>query len=507
MSNNVAIKAEINEEEEEGSNTNPIPFNSVAQDSTTSDSHMLDDPTLLSALLENEEDEIIREIDVYISPELVSTMHLIQFPLQPASNAATLLPSDKNKPNNNDPKNKPFRPPPPPLPVAARIKPQNALLELDYKIPTSSFSSQRQIPAPLSLGERTHASHNIPMVTHMALGLFDNTNSKIDLIPIHRIMQMRPTFSHVDALFEDPEEAAAEQANKDAQKNKDDTAKPIMFQKPESERAIMARKTSYAFKKANEESEEWIDLDVHGFGSLARKEMLKKAYCAKSARENNLTFVKNGKTGGNTGYVKSLNYLPTTVIETDVEDFIIDENENGLNAIDLAGGTVPEWKKELTTLVATLLQGRGGMPIPYAVIRSRFQPSIPDSTLLEALSASAVLVRGNFLLKSSLMALSNKHIENARDVVLILMIKYGFIQRVKLYEAFQDADDDTSDIVTKDVINGLLELMGRKTVNGMEMKIDDDLYFESKFPDIAKLHAMYWEKRELKLEKYIQLYQ
>lgn len=44
---------------------------------------------------EEEDDEIIREIDVYISPELAKTMNLIQFPLHPASH--TTIPTNTNK--------------------------------------------------------------------------------------------------------------------------------------------------------------------------------------------------------------------------------------------------------------------------------------------------------------------------------------------------------------------------------------------------------------------------
>ena len=163
------------------------------------------------------------------------------------------------------------------------------------------------------------------MVTHMALGLFDSTSSKIDLVPLHRILQMRPSFAHVDALFQNDDDddndddennndEASERA-KEAQEEEKKGLKPIVFQKPESERAAMQRKTSYAFKKANEDAEEWIDLKVHGFKSLARKEAMKKAYCPRSARDNHLEFQKGGKTGGSAGYVRSLNYLPSTIIK------------------------------------------------------------------------------------------------------------------------------------------------------------------------------------------------
>jgi Sin-like protein conserved region. len=190
---------------------------------TVSNHMSIDDPTLLSALLEDndqdanvyndnmeldnilseEDDEIIREIDVYISPELAKTMYLIQFPLQPASHAIHPLESKIEKSGNHGKRPVMKKSSAPPVPKAAKIKPQHSLLELTYNVPSHSFSSQRQIPGPLNLTERTFASQNIPIKTHMALGLFDSTGNKIDLVPLNSIIQMRPTFRHVDALFDE----------------------------------------------------------------------------------------------------------------------------------------------------------------------------------------------------------------------------------------------------------------------------------------------------------------
>lgn len=473
--------------------------------------NMLEDPTLISALLggtsgeatirdvagnsegdnEEEDDEIIREIDIFISPELAASMHLVQFPLQPASHTVNAL------------HKKSIRPPPPPIPASAQIRPQHSLLELMYDIPSSSFASQRQIPEVLNLKQRTLSSQNIPLVTHMAMGLFDSTGNKIDLVPLHRVMQMRPNFKHVDALFDDGED---EVAKLEEQKKKDSASKPIMFKRPENERAVMAKRSSYAFKKANEDGEEWIELDVHGPGSLERKAVMKKAYCSRAARDKSLRFMKAGQAGGNGGYVRSLNYLPTSVAADAVEDFVISEemNVNDVNVDENGNVTVPNWMKDLSAKVATLLQGRQGVPISYPVVRSRFNSSISDYALIQALSATSVLVRGNFVLKSNFMALSGPVVKT-RDVILLLMIKYGVIQRELLVKAYEKCGED-SIVITRDVINSLLTLLARKTLNGMEMKLDDDPTFEIEFTEVARLHDLYWEKKKTELGMYINLY-
>jgi DNA-directed RNA polymerase-3 subunit RPC5 len=474
--------------------------------------HIIDDPTLLSALLGNdndnmeiddqiktdEVDEIIREIDVYISPELAQSMHLVQFPLQTASHSVNPM-FIKNMKDNRQ---KTIRPPPPPVPTSAKIKAQHSMLELTYNIPKTSFSSQRQVPEVLNLSERTLSSQNIPIKTHMAMGIFDSTGSKIDLVPLKNIMQMRPSFRHVDALFDD-ETGEEEQQKLDEEKDDKNSSKPIMFKKPENERAMLARRTSYAFKKANEEAEEWTELEVFGPGSEERKAMMKKAYCPRDAREKSLRFMKAGKTGGSDGYVRSLNYLPSAVIDDAIEDFVAGM-EVAVSVDGIEGGQ-PEWMKELVRKVTTMLQGRQGVPISYPVIRSRFHSSISDHALVQALSATATLVRGNFVLKSSLMPLSAP-VSNARDTILLLMIKFGFIQRELLIRAYENSGEEAV-VITADVINSLLELLARHTLNGMEMKLDDDLTFETEFGAFARLHEIYWEKKEKELENYVHLYE
>ena len=453
----------------------------------------LEDPNLISSILNNngsskpgisetedmelcdsieeEEDEIVREIDVFISPELAQSMHLIQFPLTPASNTG---PRKINKPK-------------PTIPKSARMKPQHANLELEFEIPSKTFSRQRQVPGPLDLNTRTFSSHNIPLTTHMAMGVFDSTGSRIDLIPLHRIMQMRPSFKHIDDLYDDDEDDILEEEDKKE-------SKPIMFKKQENERALLSRQSSYAYKKACEGEEDWVELNVYDGKSKEYNNESKKVHCSQAMRDKTLRFVKAGKVGGNIGYVRSLNYLPGIVNKDDTEDFIPHMDPKYSD----------EWMKDLTTRVANLLQAKQGLPISFSVIRSRFNKSISDQALIQALSASAALVRGNFVLKSSMMGLS-KPIANARDVILILLNKYGIIRRDILEKVYGKCDD-LSALITIDVINALLNMLARQTKNGMEMKIDDDLTFEEEFTEVSRLHEVYWQKREDELEKYIQDY-
>jgi len=377
------------------------------------------------------------------------------------------------------------------------------------------------------------------MVTHMALGLFDDTGNRIDLVPLSRIMQMRPSFRHIDAVFDDDDLLNAQAEAEETKKKKGNTQ--MLFKKAESERTIQMRESSYAYKRLNEEKEEWLELDVHKPNSMASREAMRKFHCPREAREVELKFVKPGKVGGGLGYVKSLNYLPNVNFEEDAEEDFIkpadDEEDHQDAGVPTAAGagedhsedgkddadkdnipmeedaeedTESSFQKELTNRIAKLLQGRGGVPIPYPVIRSRYHASVTDEDLLQAISASAAIVRGNFLLKSSLLGLSSPPVANARDLILILLNKYGFVQQDKLmqvYDSLEDGEDIAKVIITHDILGGIMDLVGKKTLNGIELKVDDDPTIEADFPEVARMHHDYWKRKEDLLSEYVELYE
>jgi len=96
-------------------------------------------------------------------------------------------------------------------------------------------------------------------------------------------------------------------------------------------------------------------------------------------------------------------------------------------------------------------------------------------------------------------------VSNARDTILLLMIKYGLVQRKFLIRAYQNSGEEAV-VVTADVINSLLNLIAKKALNGMVLKLNDDMTFETRFQTSAALHEMYWQRKSKELETYIQLY-
>eukprot|EP00957_Ditylum_brightwellii_P149738 11403550-Ditylum_brightwellii.AAC.1 len=259
----------------------------------------------------------------------------------------------------------------------------------------------------------------------MALGRFDLSGSRIDIVPLCKsVMQMRPTFRHVDALYDDGSaEKEAEQAAKDGE--------TIKFKKKESDRAALARRTSYAYKKASEAGEEWTELMVQSMRMEEARKKSREVVC--SRKEVNLHIVtKGGKeekkgekgddndegTKGNRrddsyAYIKSLNYLPMAdLVEEEDDQFealvnLDDDDEEEISDDDDANAVASarqerqiqhraEALKEVTTRITHLLHEGYGGPTPYRILRDTKYPKHvikDDQLLLEALSSCAVMVR------------------------------------------------------------------------------------------------------------------
>lgn len=256
-----------------------------------------------------------------------------------------------------------------------------------------------------------------------------------------------------------------------------------------------------------------------------------------------------------TNYVKSLNYLPHTV---DMTTTSTDELPSTITTTTITNGMgdmqddndddvrivneLPTRKRDLVSKMTHILQSSGASPLPYNVVRSRVPTAISDKYLLEALSANAALVRGNFVLKSSLLynsstssASSNLSSNNAssknssksrknnnnannklsaadasyllmtvRDVCLILFQKYGWMQRDLVLQAFKE---DYAHHMTEEMLDSILQNLARKTINGMEMRLDDDLSMQLLFPNVVAIHQIYWEKKTKQHQHYFTKYE
>lgn len=317
--------------------------------------------------------------------------------------------------------------------------------------------------------------------------------------------------------------------------------KSLAFQKKENERAANARKNSYAYKRAAEESEDWIPLEVHGNThdgkwTPFKKEVMKKVSCPDRGKDLQLS----RGVASNEAYVRSLNYLDSvaggasfastskedlsdwvpsnadshtaeTTLEDEFQDF-----ESSVTPAPVVGAT-EKAAAELAAKLAVLLQNGDGTMIPYRVIRSRFNAdAVSDEILTMALSSCAVLVRGNFCLKSTLAQFINaggtaskrgRALRELRDLILLLLNMHGMVQRERLIRVYAEQEDEC-DIVTPETITFFLQTVAKRSSDRCwHPKVEDDEKFAAMFPEVAAFHGVYWVKKKEKIKKLVELYE
>lgn len=503
---------------------------------------------------DDDDDPIVRTIDVFISPALSNTLHLLQFPIEPAHRRNNNTSNSSNnkrdvKGNYNTPSS----------PIEAKYRPRHNMLELEYPLPHIP-SHNRQLPDKMCLSSRTNASNSIGLNTHMALARMNGSGTRLDVVPLRRhVLQLRPTFDHLHDGGDGDDNDDFNNNNNNGGTN-DDTAaattkvKPIMYARKETERSAATRRSTYAHKKASEASEEWITLDVHGSNgnwSTVRKETLARVKCTDKDKTLKLAKVghENDEDGRGAGYVKSLNYLDSSgsgsgtgenfvenLSEWALSSSMTTDDNNDMSEINdgevISVSASERATAELAAKLAVLLQNGNGTMIPYCVLRSLFRPTkVSDEMLTVSLSSCAVLVRGNYALKSTLAKFLTsaastgtggggeggggttklKLLRRLRDFILLLLSMHGMVERRRLIKAFSSSRGNGAGehdcIIDPDTITFVLKTVARQSHNCWVAKVDDDKEFAVNFPEVAACHAMYWTKKEEMLADLINLYE
>jgi hypothetical protein len=383
---------------------------------------------------DSDDDPVVRELDVYLSPEFSGQMYLLQYPLVLQHHPDTRINNDDDDDDDDWLQQPPLR---------ARIKSRHNLFTEDHAIPTHAVGGGHGGYA--GMPQRTFESQTIPIDTHLCIGKIGKSETDdhapiIHLVPLTHIYHMRPSFRHVDdtdhqgsphnfhatdMMNEDHPNEAEEDAEEDyhpgaaaalAKKS------PVLFQRKESERAVLARQSSYAFKKSSEDAEPWQDLEViHAAGnddgepvmsdttvSWNQRAILKavpESIWASSSSSSDQTKLN---ASGNS-YIQSLNYYHDQhpkhhpLVSTGRDQKVV-----SIPTMNHYEDDLQQWVSRLSSML------QSGCPIPYSILKwqllqnvpattmtdSRPDTLLPDDVLFLALSSCAVLCRGNWCLHS-----------------------------------------------------------------------------------------------------------
>jgi hypothetical protein len=199
---------------------------------------------------DNEEDEVIREIDVYVTNENFP-LYLAQFPLKPVYADPINAKSAKFKKNHHHVELQ--------VPYSSQI--------------TSSFDSSNMQADNF----QKYVSHVVTTQNALATGFI--SEDTLYLSPISQTLQFTPSLKQSNGMtkleameftqdieaYEEEEAAAAGTSSANAS---GETVQQVQLKRKESERAQSARLQSYSYLKQQLEAEPWRGMKVFPIGKL-----------------------------------------------------------------------------------------------------------------------------------------------------------------------------------------------------------------------------------------------
>ncbi|XP_036135686.1 DNA-directed RNA polymerase III subunit RPC5 isoform X2 [Molossus molossus] len=430
----------------------------------------------------NEEDDpVVQEIDVYLAKSLAEKLYLFQYPVRPASMTYDDIPH-----------------------LSAKIKPKQQKVELEMAIDTLNPNYCRSKGEQIALNvdgactdeTSTYSSKLMDKQTFCSSQTTSSTSryaaalyrqGELHLTPLHGILQLRPSFSYLDkADAKHREREAANEAGDSSQDEAEEDVKQITvrFSRPESEQARQRRVQSYEFLQKKHAEEPWVHLRYHGLRD------------SRSEHERQYLLCQGSSGVGNTELGKSPSeYLLMLMPPSQEEEK--DKPVAPSNVLSMAQlRTLP-----LADQIKILMKNVKVMP--FANLMSLLGPSVDSVAVLRGIQKVAMLVQGNWVVKSDILYpkdSSSPHsgvpaevLCRGRDFVMWKFTQSRWVVRKEVAAVTKLCAEDVKDF---------LEHMAVVRVSrGWEFLLPHDGEFIKKHPDVVQRQRMLWTGIQAKLEK------
>ncbi|XP_017705847.1 PREDICTED: DNA-directed RNA polymerase III subunit RPC5 isoform X1 [Rhinopithecus bieti] len=430
----------------------------------------------------NEEDDpVVQEIDVYLAKSLAEKLYLFQYPVRPASMTYDDIPH-----------------------LSAKIKPKQQKVELEMAIDTLNPNYCRSKGEQIALNvdgacadeTSTYSSKLMDKQTFCSSQTTSNTSryaaalyrqGELHLTPLHGILQLRPSFSYLDkADAKHREREAANEAGDSSQDEAEDDVKQITvrFSRPESEQARQRRVQSYEFLQKKHAEEPWVHLHYYGLRDSRSEHERQYLLCPGSSGVENTELVKSPS-----------EYLMMLMPPSQEEEK--DKPVAPSNVLSMAQlRTLP-----LADQIKILMKNVKVMP--FANLMSLLGPSIDSVAVLRGIQKVAMLVQGNWVVKSDILYpkdSSSPHsgvpadvLCRGRDFVMWKFTQSRWVVRKEVATVTKLCAEDVKDF---------LEHMAVVRINkGWEFILPYDGEFIKKHPDVVQRQHMLWTGIQAKLEK------
>ncbi|XP_037547085.1 DNA-directed RNA polymerase III subunit RPC5 [Nematolebias whitei] len=433
----------------------------------------------------DEDDPIIEEIDVYLAKSLADKLYLLQYPVRPAC----MTYDDVNH-------------------LSAKIKPKQQRLELEMAISTASPNYCRSKGEQIALNvdgmsydeTNTYSSKMMDKQTFSSIQATTDTSKyaaalfrkgELHITPLTGILQMRPSFSYLDkADNKTREREAANEGGDSSQEEAEEDAKAITvrFARPESEQARQRRFQSYEFLQKKQAEEPWIHLQYHS------------ATDGRSEHERQYLFCQSVDSSQNSELVKTPKEYLTMLMPPLTEEKVA-KPVGPSNVLSMAQlRTLP-----LGDQVKTLMKNVKVMP--FANLMGLLASGIDQTAVLRCIQQVALLVQGNWVVKSDVLYPKNtcsahsgvpaEVLCRGRDFVMWRFTQERSVMRKEITSIIKLPPEDVKEF---------LEHVAAPRVNrGWEFLLPTDADFVKKHPDIAHRQQMLWLGIQSKLEKVFNL--
>lgn len=430
----------------------------------------------------NEEDDpVVQEIDVYLAKSLAEKLYLFQYPVRPASMTYDDIPH-----------------------LSAKIKPKQQKVEMEMAIDTLNPNYCRSKGEQIALNvdgacadeSSTYSSKLMDKQTFCSSQTTSNTSryaaalyrqGELHLTPLHGILQLRPSFSYLDkADAKHREREAANEAGDSSQDEAEEDVKQITvrFSRPESEQARQRRVQSYEFLQKKHAEEPWVHLHYHGLRDSRSEHERQYLLCQGSSGVENTELVKSAS-----------EYLMMLMPPSQEEEK--DKPVAPSNVLSMAQlRTLP-----LADQIKILMKNVKVMP--FANLMSLLGPSVDSVAVLRGIQKVAMLVQGNWVVKSDILYpkdSSSPHsgvpaevLCRGRDFVMWKFTKSRWVVRKEVAAVTKLCAEDVKDF---------LEHMALVRINkGWEFVLPYDGEFIKKHPDVVQRQHLLWMGIQAKLEK------
>lgn len=380
---------------------------------------------------------------MFLSQELADRLYLLQYPLRPT-----------NRPYVDGSGGAP----------AVRIKPDQDKLEMTYALnvhassydqlkgteladntlPDDPASTKTPMYPSGVMDSQILRSSKVPMRTHYVAGMF--CEDGLHLTPLKAILQLRPTFDHIN----EAENRKIEKAK--GTKAQEDEFKTVQTRlaRIESERAQAARMRSHSHMQEQSDAEPWVEVKYLDATSPSAEVSAAELQSQELSRE--IQFSSKSK-----DWLEEL-YQEEAKEESGLDLGEVDDRKKSVAAADDAGVSLHDIQQmDMNEQVRMLM--KQAQVMQYKTLRSFTSGAYTDASILACLQGCAWYVGGAWVVQSSLVSpkadCTTNHGSNgrsfirARDLILHMFQKGEAVVPNDIIEKTGFNSEDVREILRK----------------------------------------------------------